>query len=104
MSTPHNTPEPDDPVHGDAPPVVPLSPARQGRARPAPPPASQPSAEPEQLSFDDDWIDYWRTITDKWAPLDRDQISAIAAIVEQIDARRAATENGDPRRRRPEAA
>jgi|GEM_PF-2367056 len=99
MRTPDNTPEPDDPAT-----VTPLRPARQRRARPAPPPPPQSSLEPEQLSFDDDWIDYWRTITDTWAPLDRDQISAIAAIVEQIDARRAAAENGTPRRRRPEAA
>ena len=96
MPTPHNTPEP-APAHDAA--VVPLSPARQGCARPTPP----PPPEPEQLSFDDDWIDYWRTITDTWAPLDRDQISAIAAIVEQIDARRATADN-DALRRRPEAA
>jgi len=95
-----HTPEPDDPAPADDTTVVPLRPVRPRRARPAP----QPSPEPEQLSFDDDWIEYWRTITDAWAPLDRDQISAIAAIVEQIDARRAAADNGDRRHRRPEAA
>ncbi|WP_067899970.1 hypothetical protein [Nocardia vaccinii] len=100
MRTPENTHEHDDPVPADDTTVVPLRSARQRRARPAPP----PSREPEQLSFDDDWIEYWRTITDTWAPLDRDQISAIAAIVEQIDIRRAAADNDAPRRRRPEAA
>jgi hypothetical protein len=101
MRTPDNTPAPDDPAPADDTTVVPLRPARQRRAHPAPQPSPEP--EPEQLSFDDDWIEYWRTITDTWAPLDRDQISAIAAIVEQIDARRAAADNG-ARRRRPEAA
>ncbi|MFF3572180.1 hypothetical protein ACFYXQ_30805 [Nocardia jiangxiensis] len=96
MRTPDNTPEHAAPAEDTT--VVPLRSASQRRARPAAPP------EPEQLSFDDDWIEYWRTITDTWAPLDRDQISAIAAIVEGIDVRRAAADNGDPRRRRPEAA
>jgi len=66
--------------------------------------AQRPPDEPEQLTFDADWIDYWREITRKWAPLDRDQIDAIAAIVARIDERRAATDNGDGPQQRPRAA
>ncbi|RMI28970.1 hypothetical protein [Nocardia stercoris] len=67
-----------------------------------PPRASQ--TQPEQLSFDEDWIDYWRNYTRAWPPLDRDQIDAIAAIVARIDQRRAtATHAGGPQQR-PHAA
>ncbi|GAB2540895.1 hypothetical protein [Nocardia heshunensis] len=61
----------------------------------------QPDPEPDQLSFDDDLIDYWRQITRTWEPLERDQLTAIAAIVAGIDERRAATRNGDDPRERP---
>ncbi|MFF0494736.1 hypothetical protein ACFYTQ_37450 [Nocardia sp. NPDC004068] len=63
-------------------------------------------AEPEQLTFDPDWIDYWRRVIRTWAPLDRDQIDAIAAIVARIDQRRAATgdDTGSGPHTRPQAA
>ncbi|MFI2473067.1 hypothetical protein [Nocardia xishanensis] len=68
-------------------------------------PRSHRVVEPEQLSFDDDWIDYWRNYTRTWAPLNRDQIDAIAAIVARIDHRRAAAAlDNDSPQQRPRAA
>ncbi|WP_024802317.1 hypothetical protein [Nocardia sp. BMG51109] len=78
---------------------IPLD-ARRRRARPA----HAPESEPEQLTFDADMIDYWRKIARSLPPLDRDQLSAIGAIIQRIDERRAATNDDDGPHERPQAA